>query len=71
MGNQVSNVVLRGANDILKPRGLQIGVTLDVLLTFLKSGGFRGHLKEVKEVKEGTGGNQVSNVVLRGPNQIP
>ena len=28
-------------------RGFQIGVTLDALLTFLKSGDFSGHLKEV------------------------
>ena len=38
---------IRGANKILWPRGFQIGVTLDALLEFTKSGGLRGHLKEV------------------------
>ena len=46
----------------------QIGVTLEALLTFLKSGDFRGHLKEVKG---SPGGNQESNVVLRGANELP
>ena len=43
----MSNVVLRGANELLWPRGFQIGVKLDALQTFLKSGVLRGHLKEV------------------------
>ena len=38
---------LEGANVFPWPRGFRIGATLDALLTFLKSGGFRGHLKEV------------------------
>ena len=67
-GNQVSKLVLRGANEFAGPRGFQIGVTLDALLTFLKSGAFRGHLKEVSGVP---GGNQVSKVVLRGVNELP
>ena len=47
VGNQVSNVVLRGANELPAPRGFQIGVTLDAFMKFLKSCDFRGHLKEV------------------------
>ena len=43
----MSKVVLGGANEIPQPRGFQIGATLDAYLTFLKSGGLRGHLKEV------------------------
>ena len=45
-GNQKSNVVLRGANELSWPRGFQIDVSLDVLATFIKSGDFRGPLKE-------------------------
>ena len=41
------SVDLRDAKELPGPRGLQIGVTLDVLLTFLKSGDVSGHLKEV------------------------
>ena len=36
-----------GANELLWSRGFQIGVTLDDLMTFLKSGGLGGHLIEV------------------------
>ena len=43
----MSNIVLRGANELPWPRGFLIGVTLDAFLTFLKSGALRGHLKEV------------------------
>ena len=32
-------------NELPWPRGFQICVTLEDLLTFLKPGGFRGHLK--------------------------
>ena len=42
-----SKMELEGANVLPWPRGFRIGATLDALLTFLKSGGFRGHLKEV------------------------
>ena len=35
--------------------------------TFLKSGNFSGHLQEVMGVR----GNQVSNVVLKGANELP
>ena len=35
----------KGANELPGPRGFQISVTLGVLLTFLKSGDFSGHLK--------------------------
>ena len=42
----MSNVVLRDSNDLPGPRGFKIGVTLDALLTFLKSGDFSGLLKE-------------------------
>ena len=43
----MSNVVLRDANDLPWPRGFQIGVTLEALLSFVKSGDFSAHLKEV------------------------
>jgi hypothetical protein len=36
---------IRGANKILWPRCFQIGVTLDALLEFPKSGGMKGDLK--------------------------
>ena len=39
--------VLRGANELPWTKGFNIGATLDSLLIFLKSGGFREHLKEV------------------------
>ena len=39
-------MVLRGA--LPWPRGFQIGATIDVLLTFLESGDYRGPLKEAK-----------------------
>ena len=42
-----SKINLGGANVLPGPRGSQIGATLDASMTFLKSGGFRGHLKEV------------------------
>ena len=57
-----------GANELTWPRGFQIGVTLDALLAFVKSGGLRGHLKEVSG---GWGGNQMSNVILMGANELP
>ena len=44
---QESNLILWDANELPGTRGFQIGVTLDALLTFLKLGDFRGHLKEV------------------------
>ena len=44
---RVSKIELEGANALPWPRGFQIGATLDALLTFLKSGGFRWHLMEV------------------------
>ena len=47
-GNQVSNVVLRDANKLPWPRGFQIGITLDALLTFLKSGELSGQLRRLK-----------------------
>ena len=37
---------LKGANELPWPRGFQIGVTFDELVTFLKSGDFWGPLKE-------------------------
>ena len=40
-------VKIRGANELLWPRGLIIGATLDASQTFSKSGGLRGHLKVV------------------------
>ena len=43
----MSKVILRGANELPWHRGFQIGVTLDALETLLKSGDFRGPLKEV------------------------
>ena len=43
----MSNIVLRGNNELPWPRGFQIGVTLDVFLKCLKSGDLRGHPKEV------------------------
>ena len=43
----MSNMVLRGANELPWPRGFQIGVTLDAFLKFLKSGVLQGHLREV------------------------
>ena len=46
-GYQVPNVVLGGTNELPWPRCFQIGATLDALLPFLKSGGLKGHLKEV------------------------
>ena len=45
---------LEGANVFPWPRGFRIGATLDALLTFLKSGGFRGTLRRFKE-GQGTG----------------
>ena len=45
--HQVSKVLLRGAIELPKHRGLKNGAILDALQTFLKSGGYRGHLKEV------------------------
>ena len=45
---------LEGANALPWPRGFRIGATLDALLTFLKSGGFRGTLRRFKE-GQGTG----------------
>ena len=45
--NQVSNMVLRGSYELPLPRGFSNGVTLNALLTYLKSGDLRGHLKEV------------------------
>ena len=44
------------------------GVTLDAFLKFLKSSSLRGHLKKVLG---GPGGNQVSNMVLSGINELP
>ena len=44
MGKQVSKVFSASANELPWFIGFQIGVTLDVLLTFLKSGDFGGHL---------------------------
>ena len=44
-GNQLSNVVLRGANELPWPGGFQIDVKLETLLAFLQSSDFRGHLK--------------------------
>ena len=48
----MSNVVLRGATSSLKelprPRGFQIGVTLDTLLTFLNQGILVGTLRWFK-----------------------
>ena len=52
---------LEGANVLQWPRGFQIGATLDALLTFLKSGGFRGHLKELLE---GQGNGRRPKLVL-------
>ena len=49
-----SKMELEGANVLPWPRGFQIGATLDALLTFLKSGGFRGTLRRFKE-GQGTG----------------
>ena len=46
-GNQVSNMVRRGTNELPWPRGFQIGVTLDAFLKFLKSDALMGHFKEV------------------------
>ena len=40
-----SKIDLEGANVLPWPRSFRNGATLDALLTFLKSGGFRGHLK--------------------------
>ena len=40
-------MVLGGTNELPWPRCFQIGATLDALLPFLKSGGLKGHLKEV------------------------
>ena len=44
---RVSKVDIGGANKLLWPRGLIIGVTLDASQTFSKSGDLRGHLKVV------------------------
>ena len=44
--NQVSAVVLRGANELLCSTDFQIKVTLDALFT-LKKNGLKGNLKEV------------------------
>ena len=41
-------MVLRGAKELSWLRSFQIGITLDVLVTLLKSGDFRGPLKEDK-----------------------
>ena len=68
MDTKVSRRVSGGKNELPWSRGFQIGVTLGALLTFLKSGDFRGHLKEVSGVP---GRNQVSKVVLRGVNELP
>ena len=38
---------LEGANVLHWLRGFRIGAKLDALVSFLKSGGFTGHLKEV------------------------
>ena len=53
-GNQVSNMVIWGVNELLWPRGFQIGVTLDAFLKFLKSGALRGHCQG--PLKGGPGG---------------
>ena len=67
-GHQVLKVFLRGANELPRRRGLKNGATLDVLQTFLKSGGLRGHIKELKGVliisREAKCG-------LWAPNQLP
>ena len=49
-----SKMEQEGANVLPWPRGFLIGATLDALLTFLKSGGFRGTLRRFKE-GQGTG----------------
>ena len=46
-GHQVTKEVLGGANELPWSRCFQIGATLDALVTFKKSGGLRGYLKEV------------------------
>ena len=40
-----SKIDLGGANVLPWIKGFQIGATLDASMTFLKSGGLRGHLK--------------------------
>ena len=49
-----SKLELECANVLPWPRGFRIGDTLDALLTFLKSGGFRGTLMRFKK-GQGTG----------------
>ena len=58
----MSNLILRGANELPLPRGFQIVLALDALLTFLKPDDFRGHLKEV------LGGPREQQGVKCGPN---
>ena len=40
---------LNGSNELFWSRGFKIGVTLDDLMTFLKSGGLGGTLKRFRE----------------------
>ena len=67
----MSNVVLRDANELPGPRGFQIGVTLDALQTFLKSGGLRGHLNpngpELPETLKVLGEDQMARTFLTDP----
>ena len=46
-GHQVSKVFLKGANELPWHRVFKNGAILDAFKTFIKSGGLRGHLKEV------------------------
>ena len=64
----MSNMVLRGTNELPWHRRFEIGVTLDAFLKFLKSGTLMGHLKEVLG---GPGGIQVLKIVLWGVNELP
>ena len=43
----VLNLVLNGVNELCCPKGFQIGVILDALLTSIKSDDLREHLEEV------------------------
>ena len=52
---------LKGTNVLPWPRGFQIGATIDALLKFLNSGGFRG---QGRRFKGGQGNRRRSKLVL-------
>ena len=67
-GNQLSKVVLEGANELPWLRCLQVSATLNFFLSIVKSGGLRGYQNKGSR---GQVGYQVPNMVLGGANELP